>query len=287
MAIAGPPRGPVVGSTPTPVLPATRRWFLIDVVVLAAAGVQCFVLAGDTDRWFAWTVAPPLSAAVLGAGYFGSIAMVVAASRATRWVDARVVLVSTFVFSALTLVVTLLHLDRFHLDHGDPPARMAAVAWLVVYAVVPPLVLWLVARQQRAPGNEPVRAGPRVPAPLRGCLVVEAGALLGLGALLWGRGGNARFWPWPLSDLTAQAIAAWLLALGFLLLLCVAEREVARARAALLAVALAATLWVVALVRYHDSVRWRPGGIVAVVAAALLVLTVVGALAPTRRRGRR
>src|SRR5688500_10178318 len=130
MAIAGRPPDPdvdVSDASPARVLEATRRWFLVDVFVLAAAGVQCFVLAEDTDRWFAWTVMPPVSAAVLGAGYFGSIAMVVAAGRARRWVDARVVLVSTFVFAALTLVVTVRHLDRFHLDEGDAPARLAAV----------------------------------------------------------------------------------------------------------------------------------------------------------------
>lgn len=130
--------------------PALRRWFEIDVVVLAVAGVQTFVLATTTDRWVAWTVSPPLSAAVLGAGYLASIVMVVEARNARRWVDARVVLVSTFVFTALTLAVTLLHLDRFHLDAGGAAARAAAVVWLLVYAAVPPFVLWLLVRERRA-----------------------------------------------------------------------------------------------------------------------------------------
>ena len=271
---------------PRRVLEVTRWWFLVDVFVLAAAGVQCFVLADETDRWFAWTVAPPVSAAVLGAGYFGSIVMVVDARRASRWVDARVVLVSTFVFSTLTLVVTLRHLDRFHLDHGGGAARIAAVTWLVVYVVVPPLVLWLVVCQHRAPGTEPVRGDTQFPALVRWCLLGEAGLLLVLGGLLWSRGGRATFWPWPVTDLTAQAIAAWLVALGVMLALCAVERELARARAALRSVSLAAGLWIVALVRFHDSVRWRPGGGVAVGWAAVVVLTVAVALASDGRSRR-
>jgi hypothetical protein len=268
------------------VLEVTRLWFLVDIFVLAAAGVQCFVLADETDRWFAWTVTPPVSAAVLGASYFGSIVMVVEARRASRWVDARVVLVGTFVFSTLTLIVTLRHLDRFHLDNGGAAARMAAIAWLVVYGVVPPLVLWLMVCQRRAPGTEPVRGDPQLPALTRWCLLAEAGALLVLGGLLWSRGSRATFWPWPLTDLTAEAIAAWLVALSVLLVLCAVEREVARTRAALRSVALAAGLWIVALVRFHDSVRWGPPGGVAVGWAAAVILTVAVALASDGRRRR-
>jgi hypothetical protein len=265
------------------VLDVVRTWFLVDVFVLAAAGVQCYVLSARTDRWFAWTVAPALSAAVLGAGYFGSMVMVVEARRATRWVDARVVLVSTFVFSTLTLLVTLLHLDKFHLDHGTATGRLAAVAWLVVYGFVPPFVLWLLVRQRRAPGGEPPRTG----TPLRpwaiATLGVEGSALLVVGAVLFVRGKDADFWAWRLSDLTAQAISAWVLALGVMLLLCAWEREVSRARPALHSVATAAVLWVLAMVRFHDTVRWHLAGAVTVAVPVLLLATIVAALAPAAR----
>ena len=55
-----PAPAPMLPTAPaTPPLTATRTWLLIDVFVLAAAGVQCFVLARDTDRWFAWAVCRP------------------------------------------------------------------------------------------------------------------------------------------------------------------------------------------------------------------------------------
>ena len=263
---------------PKPVLDLVRRWFAIDVFVLAAAGVQCFILATSTDRWFAWTVSPPISAAVLGAGYFGSIVMVFEARRARRWVDARVVILSTLLFASLTLAVTLLHIDKFHFDTGANSARVAAFAWLVIYVVVPPFVLFLVVQQHRAPGVEPERDGTLLPLPARVLLLVEGGLLVALGVVLFGGAERAEFWPWKLTDLTARAISAWLIALGAMLALCAWEREVARTRYALHSVAAAALLWILAVSRFRSSVQWDFGAALTVAVPVLLIATVIAAL---------
>jgi hypothetical protein len=263
---------------PKPVLELVRRWFAIDVVVLAAAGIQCFILATSTDRWFAWTVSPPISAAVLGAGYFGSIVMVFEARGARRWVDARVVIVSTLLFASLTLVVTLLHVDKFHFDTGDTSARAAAFAWLVVYAVVPPFVLFLVVRQHRAPGVEPPRNGPLLPKPARVLLLIEGCLLIALGGVLFGGAQRADFWPWKLTDLTARAISAWMIALGAMLALCTWEREIARTRYALHSAGAAALLWIIAVVRFRHSVQWGFGGAMTIAVPAALIVTVIASL---------
>jgi hypothetical protein len=229
-------------------------------------------------RWFAWTVSPPISAAVLGAGYFGSIVMVFEARRAQRWVDARVVIVSTLLFASLTLAVTLLHLDKFHFDTGASSARVAAVAWLVVYVVVPPFVLFLVVQQQHTRGIEPQRHGTLLPRPTRVLLLVEGCLLVALGVVMFGGAERAKFWPWKLTDLTARAIASWMLALGAMLALCVLEREVARTRSALHSVATAALFWILAVVRFRSSVHWDFGGVMTIAAPMLLIATVIAAL---------
>ena len=270
-----------MASPPKPLLDPVRRWLQVDVVVLAVAGVQCFILANSTDRWFAWPVSPPLSAAVLGAGYVGSIVMVFEARRARRWVDARVVIVSTFLFASLTLVVTLLHLDRFHLDNGRGSARVAAVAWLVVYVVVPPFVLWLLVQQRRVAGVDPERDSTALTRPARLCLFVEGCLLVALGVVMFGGAEWVEFWPWALSDLTARAIAAWMVALGTMLVLCAWEREVQRTRYALHSVFAAALLWILAVVRFRDSVQWDFGGAITIVAPMVLIATVIAALRVT------
>ena len=263
---------------PKPVLELVRRWFAVDVVVLASAGIQCFLLARSTGRWFAWTVSPPISAAVLGAGYFGSIVMVFEARRARRWVDARVVILSTLLFASLTLAVTLLHLDTFHFDSGPTSARIAAGAWLVVYVVVPPFVVFLLVQQQRTQGGEPERDGALLPRAARAALLVEGCVLVALGVVLFGGAERAEFWPWRLTDLTARAIAAWLLALGAMLALCAAEREVARTRYALHSVATAAFFWILAVLRFRNAVQWDFGGVMTIAAPVLLIATVTAAL---------
>lgn len=273
-------------AAPTPLLASVRLWFSIDVAVLAVAGVQCFVLANETDRWFAWTVSPPISASVLGAGYFGSIVMVVGARLARRWVDARVVLVSTFVFAALTLAVTLVHLDKFHFDKGGTAARAAAIAWLVVYVVVPPLALWLIALQLRAGGSTPPRTSLSPPLVGRVVLLVEGVAMFAVGLVLFVGAGAAEFWPWTLTDLTARAIGAWLVALGFMLGMCVWERELVRIEAPLLSVAAASALWIAGMVRFRDSIRWGSAGAVMLAAPVVLIVTVA-AIVGLPRYGRR
>jgi hypothetical protein len=259
-------------------LPATRRWFAADIVILAAAGVQCFILATATDQWFAWTVSPSLSAAVLGAGYFGTIVMVAESRRAQRWADAEVVLVGTFVFSTLTLLVTFVHRYRFHFHADDAPPRAAAIAWVVVYTAVPPLVLWLVASQRQAPGFDPPVAEPKLSPAMTTALTVEAAAVAALGLTLFIRGHAVEFWPWTLTDLTARAISAWMITVGFMLWLFARVQEVARIRFAAHSILTTAALWIVAMARFRDTVRWRSSGTIAVVLLALLIGTVASAL---------
>jgi hypothetical protein len=83
----------------------------------------------------------------------------VLALRTRSWRDARTPLVTVLVFAVLTLVATLLHLDRFHFGAPGLVARSAAWIWLGVYLVVPVALLVVVVRQTRA-----LTAGPTDPA---------------------------------------------------------------------------------------------------------------------------
>src|SRR5918994_5038021 len=74
----------------------------------------------------------------------------VGAARAARWSGARIAVPAVFVFTTVTLVVTLVHLDSFHLD-GDLPFATRAVtwAWLAIYAAVPVLMVAATVSQRR------------------------------------------------------------------------------------------------------------------------------------------
>jgi hypothetical protein len=43
--------------------PGTGRWFQINTFLVLTTGVQLFLLTEHTDRFFAWTIAPAITAA--------------------------------------------------------------------------------------------------------------------------------------------------------------------------------------------------------------------------------
>jgi hypothetical protein len=73
------------------------RWILrIAGILVLIAGYQLFVLTSQTDRYFAWTINPPLTAAFLGASYWASFVLVFLASQERYWANARAASFSAF-----------------------------------------------------------------------------------------------------------------------------------------------------------------------------------------------
>ena len=131
-----------------------RRMLLVASALVFIVGIQLFVLSEQTDRYFAWTVAPPLTAAFLGAAFWAAGILELLAARQRVWASARIAVPAVLLFTTLTLLATLLHLDRFHLDTAS------GWVWLAVYAAVPPVMLALFVRQLRVPGGDPPRRAP-------------------------------------------------------------------------------------------------------------------------------
>jgi hypothetical protein len=258
-----------------------RQWFLIDTLLVLLAGVQLYILTGQTERFFAWTIASPLTAAFLGAAYFASVPLVLDASRQTIWARARMAVPGVFVFTTLTLVATLLHLDKFHLSSPNIMARLAAWVWLAVYLSVP---VWLVVIgfiQMRVPGSEPPRLAP-LPGWLRVLLGVQAGVLLlvGLGLFI---APTAGFWPWALTPLTGRAVGAWCAGIGIIAGQMAWENDWLRLRGARIGMLVLALLQLAALLRYGQEVRWGVAAVLYVL--FLLSVLVVGVYGIAARRG--
>jgi hypothetical protein len=200
------------------VSPALRRLLLVAAVLVFLAGLQLFVFPLRTADWFAWTIAPPMTAVFLGAAYWSSAVLEIAGARAAGWSEARLAVGSVLVFTTLTLVGTLVHLDRFHLGVEHPGgARAITWGWLAIYTVVP-VALTAVGLREHARARSwmdpvPVR---ELPEGLRALLIVLGVALIGVGVtLLLVPGTAATLWSWPLTPLTARAVGAWLVGLGW------------------------------------------------------------------------
>ncbi len=235
---------------------AMRAVLWIGGGLVAVAWVQLFVLSSATDRFFAWTIATPLSAASLGAFYGSAAVIAVLSARERVWARAKMGVPGVVVFVSLTLAATLLHLDQFHLDDGPFPARLAAWAWLVIYAVQPPLLGAIYLSQLGKPGIDPV-GGPPQGVWLRLILGALAVLALAVGAMLFGAPQSAaELWPWPMGPLVARASGAWLVGFAVLLGLLARESDPTRARASFGGLGCAGTLQLLALLRFHPSVEW-------------------------------
>ena len=269
---------------------ATRGLLVGFVLLTALATNQLYLLSTHTDAYFAWTIKPPLTAAFLGAGYAAGLVLVLLGLRARAWAEARIAVVTVAVFSALTLLATVLHRDRFHFGVDGAVARFAAWFWLGIYIVVPVALAVLIVLQQRQPGVDPPRRDP-VPIWLAGAFGVQGLIMLVVGVALYVAPSTARtLWPWPLTPLTARAVAAWLIAFGVAAVLTLVERDISRLAAGAVAYTIFGVLQLLALLRYGDVGRWdSPAGIVYLV--VLISVVPVGAtgcwLVADRARRRR
>lgn len=278
--------------TPTeaaPLTPSMRGLLYVAAFLVFLAGLVLFVFPLRTADWFAWTIDPPMTAVFLGAAYWSSAILEVAGARSAGWDRAKLAVWPVFVFTTLTLGVTLLHLERFHLSSDHPPlARVATWAWLVIYAVVPVAMLVIGRIQTRS--ASPAQAVPRAALPrgLRLLLVGIAAVLLVVGAaLLVLPTQAAALWPWPLTALTGRAVGAWLVGLGWAAAYARWRGDARTVRPLGLSALAFALLQAIALLRYGETLAWA-GAPALGFATVLLAIGVAGgwilALHPTAGR---
>jgi hypothetical protein len=251
----------------------TLLWIAGGLVFIA--GTQLFVFSERTADLFAWTIDVPLTAAFLGAGYWASVVLEWVAARQRAWAHARISIPAVLVFTTLTLVATLLHLDLFHLgSEFGLVTRIATWGWLAIYVLVPPAMALLLIVQLRTPGTDPPRTTP-LPRWMAAVLLVHAMVMLALGAyLFFAPEAAASLWPWPLTPLTGRAVGAWVFSIGLAAAHSVRENDLKRMRPAALSYILLGLLELIALARYPDTVLWgEPQAVVYVVfLVSMLVL---------------
>lgn len=266
-----------------PLIQPMRRLLYAAAFLVFLAGLVLFVFPLRTAEFFAWTVTPPMTAVFLGAAYWASAGLEVAGARSAGWDSAKLAVWPVFIFTALTLGVTLLHLDRFHLSPENALlAQIATWAWLAIYAIVPVAMLavsWVQLRSRR-PALKPVTAGrPVLPPALRLLMLGIAGVLLLYGvALLAVPLPAATWWPWQLSELTARAVGAWLVGLGWSAAQGQFSRDLRTVRPVALTSVVFVLLQAIALLRYGGALAWPSAQAIGFV-TVLLAIGVAGAWA--------
>jgi hypothetical protein len=260
-----------------PTMPAVRAGLIAIASVIFWLGLSLFVFPGETDDLFAWTIQPPLTAAFLGASYWASTTLAVACARERDWARGRAFAAPYLIAGVVLLAVTFVHLDKFHMDD------VTGWAWLALYAIFPPSVVVLLARQVRVQGGEPPRDAPMPRAlVLAHAAFGTALALLGAALVIAPQTADA-LWPWPLTPLTGRAIGTFVLAQGVLALAVCRERDWGRVRPAMLQQLVVGVLQLAALLRFSGTLDWDRAG-AWIYLGAVLALVGAGALGVTRRR---
>jgi len=175
------------------------------------------------------------------------------AAREQIWARSRVAVPAVLLFTSLTFIITLVHLDKFHLGASNSLTLILTWAWIIVYASVPLIMGTLLVLQVRAQGsNPPIIAA--LPNWFRLILGLQAAIMLIFGIVLLLSPETAiPLWPWELTPLTARAIGAWLVGMGVAGAQSFRENDWVRLRPAMLAFMTYALLQLINLLRYPDA----------------------------------
>lgn len=181
------------------------RWVgSLIIPFLIVASVMLYIWPNQTDRLFAWTIQPSMTALLMGSGYIGGVYFFARVVRAKQWHHIAAGFLSVATFATLMGVATALHWDRFNHAH------ISFYAWAILYATTPFIVfgVWLHNR-----GADRGNADPHdrtVPALVRWGMGISGAVILLIGLLLFFLPELIiPLWPWKLSALTARVIGGF------------------------------------------------------------------------------
>src|SRR5690349_20677987 len=127
------------------------RWLFLPLVPLTAIFGPLLILApGRPASYWSWSLAPPLSAVWVGAGYAYGACAITTMLVLNLWRTSILAITATIPFSIAMLVATLAHLDLFS------TGTVRFWVWFVIYLVLPvglPVIYLL--NRRRDPGVQP------------------------------------------------------------------------------------------------------------------------------------
>ena len=254
-----------------------RTLLAIAGLLVLTIGLPLYLAPQNSDEYFSWSVSP-LSAAFLGGAYLAAAVIEFSAARKRLWANARIAVPAVFVFTVLTLLVTLGNADRYHFNAPGFVQSAGTWAWLVVYVVVPPIMLIVLAMQLFRRGPDPIKERP-IAVSLRFALGIGTLALLVGGAtMLLDSGAASWIWPWRLTSVTSQAFGAWMIGFGVALGQMAWEADWVRVRPATAGVGTLGTLQLMAVLRYQSDLDWATvqAWVYVIVLASFVVLGIYG-----------
>jgi|CXWL01.1.fsa_nt_gi hypothetical protein len=256
----------------TPISRPLRAWLAVEVMFGVVAVLSIGIAPAESKTNFAWPIQPVVMAAVLGAFYMTTAPLFILPLLAKRWENIRVMILPATVFTAVQLVVTFLHWEKFSV--GSTPFWV----WFASYVLPPPILLAAYLWHQRRAKPRGAPADPIAPGLKR--------LMLGLGGVFLAAG-TVFFlipslliphFPWKLTPLTTRSLCGWLLLVGLMLWTLAREGDRTRARLATPMLMALLPALVFQISRYWGEVNaanpvlWLGGLLFAVVGACGVVL---------------
>jgi hypothetical protein len=269
------------GSPDDRILRSTRIVAAVVIAILVLAWIVLFLFPGDTGRRFAWTIDSRMTAMLMGAGYGSAIYFFSRVLTERRWHRVSLGFLPTTVFTWMMLGATLLHWDTFR--HGSDPFLL----WFWVYLLTPIVVpaIWL-RNRSHDPGSLEEAADAALPGWIRIGMAVGGVGMGGIAAWLYAAPASAAsVWPWPLTPLTARAVAAFVALPAVAWLAIALDGRWSAARVVLGTVAIGLVLLLIAVARSWNE--FDPANPLRLVYVGGLVGTLVGIAALTAWMSRR
>ncbi|MGZ9226500.1 MAG: hypothetical protein ACXW4M_13185 [Anaerolineales bacterium] len=251
------------------------RFVLFGIVLplLFIAGVQLFILAEQTETYFAWTFASPISAAFMGAGYWAAMLHAYSGARAKSWATVRTSLPAALTATTLLTITTFLHLDKFHFDSPLFITRFVTWVWIIVYVTVPFILFAAWAIQSRLPGADVKGRNPLRGWMRGGFALLAAFALLSGLALFIAPTAMSTLWPWEVTPLAGRAISSWLTAFGLAGAALASENDIKHGAGTASSLFAFCVLQLIVLARYSSAIDWgKP------LSSAYVIFLVLGVL---------
>ena len=186
------------------ILPSTRWVGAAIPPFLVVAFIMLFFFPNNTAELFAWTIAPPMTPLLMGAGYISGSYFFIRLILGGKWHWFTLGFLPIATFTWFMGLSTLLHWDKFNHNH------ISFYAWLLLYLITPFLVpaLWL--RNRVTDPGTPDPGDVVVPANVRLITGVIGAAMLAIAVFMFLFPTVAiSLWPWKLTPLTTRVIAGW------------------------------------------------------------------------------
>src|SRR5882672_3601348 len=166
------PDQPSPSPADTPAAWPLRACFGAEIFFAVASSWAVLLTPQATATNFAWPIQPAVTAALFGAVYFSALPLMAAGFFTRIWERVRVVVLPSAVFTAVMLLPTFLHIDRFS------TGTVSFAIWLASYVLPPPVFVACYIWQQKR--SQPVGSGATRPLPKleRSFFFANGGALM-------------------------------------------------------------------------------------------------------------